>query len=137
MAFDPSPIASIGDNADMTGALSKGNQLKLAGAKRQEAEEQEVSKIFKQKGADLSTPEGASKLAGEVARVSPDKGMELLKFSQHTASGELAQQQAQLELYSAAHDFQAQKVGAIVASDGATTDTGALKYDAKTRDAMQ
>src|ERR1700733_2773006 len=148
MAFDPSPIASIGDNADMTGAVSKGfqlkdlidtnqlNQLKLAGAKRQEAEEQEVSKIFKQKGADLSTPEGASKLAGEVARVSPDKGMELLKFSQQAASGELAKQQAQLELYSAAHDFQAQKVGAIVASAGATTDTGALKYDAKTRDAM-
>src|ERR1700722_18354663 len=99
MAFDPSVISTIGDQPDVGGAVSKGfqlkdlidenqlNQLKLAGAKQGQEDEQSARSLAKK--SDLTTPQGISKYAAGLTKLGQsDKAMDALKFSQSVASGQ-------------------------------------------------
>jgi hypothetical protein len=121
MAFDPSVIASIGENTpdlvkSQEQALSikdmmdrnQMNQLQLGAAKTQAKEDAQVKQILQR--SDYSTPEGLDKTASEINRVSPKAAMDLKKWGQQYQSGQV---QAQLDQLSLADKRQELIVGAI------------------------
>lgn len=109
MAFDPSVIASIGDNApDITGSQAKAytladmidtNQLRkgqVADDKQNRADQEKVRDILK--NSDISTYEGKLKAGEAITKVSPKMGMDFVSETNKTKgqSNELSQQQYQL-----------------------------------------
>lgn len=110
MAFDPSVISDIGASGpDFAGSTAKAFQLKdlineeqlsslkLAGAKQSASEQNAAKDIFK--SSDISTEKGIAEASEKLTRAGqPDKAMELRKYGQQAASGELDNQIKQLEI---------------------------------------
>lgn len=94
MAFDATPLASIGDNFNPTGAVQQAyslkgladenqlNQLKVNQAKTQQADSVKAKEILSK--ADISTPEGLMKASQSLAQAGLSQpAMDLLKESQN------------------------------------------------------
>jgi hypothetical protein len=109
MAFDPSVIASIGDNApDLTAAKAKAysladmidqNQLnkgKLADDKQNRDDQAKVRQVLQ--SSDLSTYEGKLKAGEQITKINPKMGMDFVKetTSAKGQQNELTQQQYQI-----------------------------------------
>lgn len=110
MSFDPNVIGDIGSSGpDIAGSIGKGFQLKdlinneqlsalkLAGAKQSSTDEQTARQIFKT--SDISSEKGIAEASEKLTRAGqPDKAMQLRKYGQQVASGELDNQIKQLEI---------------------------------------
>lgn len=125
--FNPGVLSDIGDSGpNIPGAIAKGfqlkdlinqeqlGQLKLAGAKQSADDEKSARSIFK--GADISSEKGIAEASEKLTRAGqPDKAMELRKYGQQAASGELDNQIKQLEVAGKSMDSLVSVVDPIVA----------------------
>jgi hypothetical protein len=142
MAFDPSVIASIGDNGihpaedqekalNISQLMDRGqmSKLQLGAEKRAVDESNQVDSILKE--SDYTTPEGLAATAAKVNRVSPKAAMGLLKEGQAYQSGQV---QAQIDQLTLADQRQGLIVGAIdpiVAQARQMKSSGASDLDVK------
>ena len=121
MAYDPSLLASIGDSGftpadDMAKAATLKDMLdrnQLTGlqvnaAKADAADSAKVKDILSK--SDYTTPEGLSKTAAAVNRVSPKAAMDLMKTGQQYQSGQI---QNQLDQWTLAEKRQDAIVGTL------------------------
>lgn len=142
MAFDPSVIASIGENTpDPVGATQKAlgikdmldreqmNQLQLGTAKREAKESAQVQDILKR--SDYSTPEGLDKTASEVNRISPKAAMDLKKWGQQYQSGQIQAQVDQLSLLDKRQELIVGAIDPIVSQARAMKNQGASDLEVK------
>lgn len=110
-------LASIGQNGvSYSGALGKSTQLKeminqeqlgqlqVNQAKAQSEKDQKIEDITKK--ADVSTPEGLTKLASDVTKVDPVKGMDFMKQIQEMMKSTNDNQKSQMESISARADIE-------------------------------
>ena len=116
MAFDPSVIASIGDNVpDIAGAKAKAltladlydeNQLK--GIQVREAKQDQSDMTYARQilaGKDLTKLEDQNEAVAKITQRSPKLGLELMKSFQGAQAGKVANEQSQLELFNAKNDI--------------------------------
>lgn len=116
MAFDPSVIASIGDNVpDPAGAQAKAltladlydtNQLK--GIQVKEAKQDQADMTYARQilsGKDLTKLDDQNEAVAKITQRSPKLGLELMKSFQGAQAGKVANEQSQLELFSAKNDI--------------------------------
>lgn len=111
MAFDPSVIGDIGASGpDVVGSIQKGfqlkdmvdtnqlNQLKLNSAKTDASDQAKAKSILS--SSNLSTEKGLAEASEKLTRAGlPERAMELSKYGQSVASGQLDQQVKQLQIY--------------------------------------
>lgn len=121
--FDPSVIASIGDNGPdpmaakgqaytLAGMMDKQqlNRLQLHEAQQDFSDKNKVRDILANEKLDYSSPEGVAKTAEKISRINPDMGMKFMKNAQDYQTGAIEQKRAALQL---ADEQQGSIVGAI------------------------
>lgn len=109
MAFDASPLSTIGDNFNPSGAIQQAytlksladqdqlNQLRLGAAKREQADQDTIRGILKKQ--DISTPEGLMKASQALQQAGySDQAMDLLKEGQNQRQSNQQYNEGQLRI---------------------------------------
>lgn len=115
MAFDASPLATIGDNFNPAGAVQQAytlkgladenqlNQLRLTQAKSQESDTAKAKQILSK--SDISTPEGLMKASQALVQAGlPNQGMDLLKEAQNQKSTNVQMDEGKLRILQLSSD---------------------------------
>ena len=140
MAYDPTLLASIGDSQytpadDMAKAATlkdmldrnQLSSLQLNSAKADAADSAKVKDILK--GSDYTTPEGLSRTAAAVNRVSPKAAMDLLKTGQQYQSGQIQNQLDQWSLLEKRQDSIVGVLDSVVSQARTMKNNGATDFD--------
>lgn len=140
MAFDPSVISAIpemaGNPVDSIGKAlgirdmvdrDQMERLQLGAAKREAKETAQVQDILKT--SDYTTPQGLAETVAKVNKVSPQQGMNLLKWGQSYQSGQIAAQEQELSLANQRQGLIVQALDPIVAQARQMKNNGASDLD--------
>lgn len=142
MAFDPSVISSIPDNAgNPVHAVEEGVQLKdmldqekltklQTGAEERTAKENAAADAVL-KGSDYSTPQGLAATVAKLNQVSPSKAMDLMKFGQSYQSGQVKLQIDSLNLANQRQGLIVNAIDPIVAQARQMRNNGASDLDVR------